>query len=167
MFCFLPLFIITAFAFNNEKKAKHPYYISVTEINYSNNEKQLQIDCKIFTDDFENTLKLIHNRQVDLYHPKDTALIKKQIETYIINHLKISVDKTNIPLHFEGYEIEGEAAWCYFSAACSKQPKNIDVFNDLLYQYKKEQVNITHVKINSDRKSERLSYPDTQASFNF
>src|SRR6185312_12555530 len=119
------------FAFDTEKNAAHPYYISVTEINYGKQEKQLQIDCKIFTDDFENALKMVYNKQVDLYHPKDTALINKQIANYVTSHLKISIDKNNIPLHFEGYEIEGEAAWCYFSAACSQQPKNIDVLNDL------------------------------------
>ncbi|MFT3702882.1 MAG: hypothetical protein QM802_10950 [Agriterribacter sp.] len=145
----------------------HPYYISVTEITYNTAEKEIEIACKIFTDDFENVLRADYNNKTDLYHPVDKAVTEKQIAAYVNKHLQLSADGKLIFLKYVGYEIEGEAAWCYFSSACAVPPKNIDIMNDLLYQYKKEQVNIMHVKINTDRKSARLAYPDTRAKFDF
>lgn len=166
---FFSLFLLFGFSIDNNEKAivQHPYYISVTEINYNGNEKQIEVACKIFTDDFENALQSMCNCKVDLYHATDTTFTHKQIAAYINNHLHIKTDNNTASLHFEGYQVEGEAAWCYFSAPVDQQPKNIQIFNDLLYQYKKEQVNIMHVKIAGNRKSERLSFPDNKVKFDF
>lgn len=165
----LSLFLLCGFSNSNFKNVliQHPYYISVTEVNYNTDEKQIEVACKIFTDDFENALKSVCNCKVDLYHATDTTFTHKQIAAYINNHLHIKTDNNTASLHFEGYQVEGEAAWCYFSAPVDQQPKYIQIFNDLLYQYKKEQVNIMHVKIAGNRKSERLSFPDNKVKFDF
>ena len=58
---FLTVFTLclTAFSF-------HPYYMSVTEFVYNPAEKEVQVSCKIFTDDLEETLRLALKRKVDL-----------------------------------------------------------------------------------------------------
>jgi hypothetical protein len=164
-----PFLLSFAFSIDNSKKARvqHPYYMSVTEINYNGNEKQLEVACKIFTDDFETTLESACNCKIDLYHAADTTFTHQQIAAYITRHLRIKAGTTQFALHFEGYQVEGEAAWCYFSAPAVQQPRNIEVFNDLLYQYKKEQVNIIHVKMGNNKKSERLAFPDDRIQFDF
>lgn len=166
---FLPLFLLFGFSVDNSKKvwAQHPYYMSVTEINYNVNEKQIEVACKIFTDDFESTLESACNCKIDLYNAADTTFTHKQIAAYITRHLHIKTANIPVMLHFEGYQVEGEATWCYFSAPAAQQPRNIEVFNDLLYQYKKEQVNIVHAKIGGNRKSERLAFPDNRIQFDF
>jgi hypothetical protein len=141
--------------------------VSVTEIEYSNPDKEIQVACKIFTDDFEQALKTMYHTKIDLYHPQDKALLDKQITGYIQKHLRLKADNKIVTLNYIGYEIEGEAAWCFFSAGNIPAVKNIEVFNDLLYEYKKEQVNMMHTKVNGDRKSARLSYPDTGMQFSF
>lgn len=145
----------------------HPYYVSVTEIDYNSPKKELEIACKIFTDDFELTLKSAYNTKVDLYKPADKKLLDKQIAGYIEKHLKLNVGGKNAVLSYVGYEIEGEAAWCYFLVADVQPFTSIQIFNDLLYSFKEEQVNLMHVKINGKRKSTRLSYPDTDAILQF
>lgn len=145
----------------------HPYYVSVTEITYNEVGKEIQIACKIFTDDFEYALKEMYHTRVDLYHPADKNLINQQIDGYIKKHFYIKTNEEAVRLQFLGYEIEGEAAWCYFSAEGISPVKKIEVFNDLLYAYKKEQVNIMHAKVGGVRKSERLAYPGSRAVFSF
>lgn len=145
----------------------HPYYVSVTEIEYSYPDKEIQVACKIFTDDFEQALKAMYHTKIDLYHPQDKTLLDKQITGYIQKHLHLTADNKIVRLNYIGYEIEGEAAWCFFSAGNISPVKNILVFNDLLYEYKKEQVNMMHTRVNGDRKSARLSYPDTSMQFSF
>lgn len=165
----IPCFMLFNYAASGSKRLPglHPYYISVTEIGYDPKEKEIQIACKIFTDDFENALKAAYKTNIDLYNPVDKALSGKQIAAYINKHLQLKADNNPIVLNYLGYEIEGEAAWCYFSATRIPPVKNVEVFNDLLYEYKKDQVNIMHVKVNGNRKSERLIYPDTKMKFEF
>ena len=43
--------------------AAHPLFVSVTEINHNAADKNLEISCKIFIDDFEKTL-------TNIYHTK-------------------------------------------------------------------------------------------------
>lgn len=161
-------FLITGNSFLHPTyQGYHPYYVSVTEIEYSNADKEMQVACKIFTDDFEQALKGMYHTKIDLYHPKDKVLLDKQIAGYIQKHLHLKADGKPLSLNYMGFEIEGEAAWCFFSAGNITTVKNIEVFNDLLYEYKKEQVNIMHIKVNGGRKSGRCSYPDTGIKFSF
>ena len=163
----LPLFITGNLLFAPAYEKAHPYYVSVTEIRYSQPDKEIQVSCKIFTDDLEYALKGMYHTKADLYHPPDKALLNRQIAGYIGKHFRVKADNSLVALHFIGYEIEGEAAWCYLSAGDIPPVKNIEVFNDLLYEYKKEQVNITHVSVGGDRKSARLTSPHTGAVFSF
>jgi len=147
--------------------AAHPYYVSVTEIDYNAAKKELEIACKIFTDDFEQTLKTVYNTKVDLYKPEDKKLLDKQIAGYIEKHLKLNIGGKNAALSYVGYDIEGEAAWCYFFVPDVQPFTSIQIFNNLLYSYKEEQINLIHVKTNGTRKSTRLSFPDTDATLQF
>lgn len=145
----------------------HPYYVSVTEIEYSLPEREIQVACKIFTDDFEYALKEQYKTKVDIYHPLNKHELHKQITGYIQTHLQLRADNQAVRLQFIGFEIEGEATWCYFSAGPVPPVRKIEIHNDLLYEYKKEQVNIIHMKIGQERKSIRLTYPKTGAIFSF
>jgi hypothetical protein len=145
----------------------HPYYITVTELEYNPKDKELGMACKIFTDDFENTLKNQYHAKIDIYHPVDKALLGKRMADYITSHLRILVDGKQIPLNYLGYEIESEATWCYFSSPGIKSVKTVDIFNELLYDFKKEQINMMHVKVNGNRKSSRVTYPETHSKFDF
>lgn len=146
---------------------QHPYYVSVTEIEYIQANKEIGIACKIFADDFEQALKAMYNTSIDLYQIKDTAVNGKRIAGYITRHLQLTAGGKPVPLQYLGFEIEGEAAWCYFSGSNIASFEQLQVFNDLLYEYKKEQVNLMHVKVNSNRKSGRLASPDNRLNFDF
>ncbi|HXL58320.1 MAG TPA: DUF6702 family protein, partial [Chitinophagaceae bacterium] len=43
----------------------HPFFVSMTDINYNSKEKELEISVRIFTDDFENTLRKYHSTKID------------------------------------------------------------------------------------------------------
>ncbi len=145
----------------------HPYHVSVTEIEYIPQEKEAGISCKLFTDDFESILRETYNTKIDLFNPVDKNVTGKQIAGYINKHLRLKIDgKLTSPV-FIGFEREGEATWCYFSVSNINEIKKIEVVNDLLYDFKKEQVNLIHITVNGIRKSTRLAYPDVVAVFEF
>lgn len=158
------MLLSTVFAIH---KTSHPYYVSVTEIEYNAKEKELGIACKLFTDDFEFTLKDQFNQPINIYKPADTAKLNNLVEAYITKHLMLNIDGNRLKMLYLGYEIEGEAIWCYFSVPGVPAFKQLNVFNDLLYTYKKEQINMIHVRVNGEKQSHRLTHPNTTVSFEF
>lgn len=145
----------------------HPFYISVTEINHNAGDKNLEISCKIFTDDFETALAKASGTKIDLFNPKDKQAVEKQITAYIRKHLVIKLDNKPVSLEFVGFERENEAVWSYLQVSNTSAPKKIDINNDLLYDSFDQQINLLHISVGGNRKSTKLNYPDVSASFQF
>ena len=163
---FILLFSILSASFV-EPKSFHPYFVSVTEIQHNKKEKTLEISCKIFTDDFEKTLRQNYNTRVDLLNPINKAAMDKLVTDYIKKHLRITADAKALQLQFVGFEKDEEATWCYFQVTNIATLKKVDVTDNLLFEYKKEQINILHVIVNGNRKSTKLDNPEAIASFKF
>lgn len=148
--------------------AVHPVYISVTEINHNAPEKTLEISCKIFTNDFEQTLTKAFNAKVDLFNPKDKAVLDKQITEYVRKHLVLKSDGKPVTLEMVGYEREEDALWSYWQVTnVTTAPKKIDISNSLLYDMFNQQINLVHVTVGGQRKSNKVNYPDMALSFQF
>jgi hypothetical protein len=151
----------------NAKNTSHPFFVSVTEIQHNSKAKSLEISCKIFTDDFEKTLRQNYKTHVDLLNSKDKSAMDKLVSGYIKDHLKIISDGDILNLQYIGYEIDQESVWCYFQVENVAQLKTIDIDNKLLFEYKKQQTNLLHVTVNGIRKSTRLNNPESKVSFKF
>jgi hypothetical protein len=145
----------------------HPFFVSVTEIQHTSNAKTLEISCKIFTDDFEKTLRKNYKIYVDLVNPKDKEAMNILVTTYIKQHLKISLNGKLLNLQYIGYEIDHEAVWSYFQVDNIAKIKIMDITNTLLLEYKRQQTNLLHVTVNGLRKSTRLNNPESKVSFKF
>lgn len=145
----------------------HPLYISVTEIEHNAREKTLEVTCKIFTDDFEKTLRQNYKGKVDLSQPANQAAMNKLVSDYVKAHLSISVDGKAVAMEFIGYEQQEEGIQSYYQVNNIPSLKRIDVFDNILYEYKKEQMSIVHVIVNGNRKSLRLNNPESKAVFEF
>ena len=108
--------MIGGFLLNQPETGHHPIYVSVTEIEHNAREKNLEISCKIFTDDFETVLRQTYKTQVDLLQPKDKAAMNKLVSDYVQKHLLIMADGKRVPLHFLGYEQDEEGITSYYQA---------------------------------------------------
>jgi hypothetical protein len=147
--------------------ARHPLFVSVTEMNYNAGDKNLEISCKLFIDDFEKTLANMYHTKIDLTTPANKAEADKMVKEYIKNHLQLKLDGKAVTLDFVGYEKENDAVWSYFQVGNTAAPKKIDVVNSILYESYDKQMNLMHVTVGGNRKSTRLNYPDKEASFSF
>ena len=148
-------------------KSLHPLYVSVTEIEHNATEKTLEVSCKIFTDDFEKTLRKAYNAHVDLLNPKEKDAMNKLVNDYVQKHLSINVDGKNATMRFLGYEQIEEGIYSYYQVDNVKTVKKITVTNNILYEYKTEQMGLVHVTVNGSRKSSKLNNPDEKVSFEF
>lgn len=154
-------------AINFSNTTSHPIFISVTEIEHNAAEKTLEVSCKIYTDDFEKTLRMHTKQMVDLLNPVDKKQMNPLVSNYIVQHLSINADGAKIALQFIGYERQEEGIVSFFKAENISTIKKITITNNLLYEFKQEQMGIIHVTVNSNRKSTKLNNPDAVATLTF
>lgn len=159
------LFLLMAIGLWLTAFSLHPYYMSVTEIEYKSAEKEVQVACKIFTDDLEETLKREFNKKIDIVNAAQKKENEQLLQRYLQKHFKLQLDNKAVALDFFGFEEEGEAIWIYLLAKNTAAFKSATVFSDVLYSYREDQLNIIHFKNKGERKSYRLNYPNKQVVF--
>ncbi|NLU95032.1 DUF6702 family protein [Chitinophaga sp. Ak27] len=147
--------------------AVHPFYASVTEISHNAAKKELQVSCRIFADDLENTLKAEYKTSFDITHPANRPQVEGYIAGYLSRHLIITLDGKTVPLHFIGYKIEEDAVWSFLEAENVPAPKQVQVKNNLLYERHPAQTNMIHVMVGGERKSTKLDNPKDIAVMGF
>lgn len=158
--------LIGGLAFN-PAATYHPIYVSVTEIEHNAKDKTLEVSCKIFTDDFEKTLRSTYKTYVDLLKPKDKNAANKLVADYVQKHLLIKVDGKPVALQFLGYEQDEEGIVSYYQVNHINTVKKLDITDNILFEYKKEQLSIIHTTVNGNKKSTKLVNPDEKAGFEF
>ncbi|MGB4846237.1 MAG: DUF6702 family protein [Ferruginibacter sp.] len=159
--------IIGGLVFNPAATVYHPIYVSVTEIEHNAKDKTLEISCKIFTDDFEQTLRQAYKTHIDLLAPKEKTAMSKLVNDYVQKHLQVKVEGKTATLQFLGYQQEEEGIVSFFQANNIPVAKKIELTNDILFEYKKEQMSIIHVIVDGNRKSSKLINPENKVSFDF
>lgn len=137
----------------------HPFYVTVTEIEYNSKNKELGVSLKTFPDDLEETIRMYSGKKIDLTS-KNNAQINQLISTYLQQHLTIEINKNKKQLNYLGYEIDKEAVWVYFNIPKINSIKELKVISDVMYEYKPEQTNIVHININGSSKSYKLNAPN-------
>ena len=147
--------------------SNHPYYVSVVEINHNAKDKTLEISCKIFTNDFEETLEKNYKTKVDLVNPSDKAAMDKLVSDYIKKHLSFQADGKPVSFSYVGFEKEDEAIYSYFQVDNIASLKKLNVVNSILHDFSDQQINIVHCIVAGKRQSTKLDYPKTDASFQF
>jgi undecaprenyl pyrophosphate synthase len=145
----------------------HPFFVSMTDINFNEKDKELEISVRIFADDFENTLRKYHTTKIDILHPADQQEMNGFVTEYIQKHLQLKVNGQPVQINFAGYEQQSESIWAYFEVKNITSVQKIDVTDSLLYDYSANQVNLVHVRANNKELSYKLDYPNASTSFSF
>ncbi len=146
----------------------HPFYIAMTDVNYNNNSRELEVSIRIFTDDFENTLRKNHGEiNIDIEHPTSQTQMNGFVNDYIQKHVSFQVNGKPAAMSFAGYEKENESIWIYFEVKGVSSLQKVIVFNTLLHDYNENQINLIHIKANGKEQNTKLNYPDSKAEFVF
>lgn len=144
----------------------HPYYVSVTEIEYNAQKAELGVACKFFIDDLEEAIRDAGAGKTDLIKG-DKTRNTKLMEAYLSDHLGILADGKKINLKFIGFELDQEAIWCFLEAGAVAPFKKLSIRGDMLFELRKDQINLFHATVNGTRKSHRLVMPDRSFSLDF
>jgi hypothetical protein len=146
----------------------HPVHISVTEINYSEKDKALQIVSRLFIDDLELSIRAKRKEpELDIMEPKNGLTTKQLVIDYLTAHFKVTLDGKLCKLNFLGVEKEDLSLICYIEIANVKKIKTLEVFNDAIMGTHEDQSNLVHVTFKSPVKSARLVYNKPSEKFVF
>jgi hypothetical protein len=135
----------------------HPIHLSVSEINYSEKDKALQITSRIFLDDLELSIqKQLNKPDLDLLEPGKDLTTEKLISEYVLQHFSVKLDGKIQKLNFLGFEREDPAIICYIEIENIKKFKTIEIKNDVIMETHNDQSNLVHVTYKGPVKSLRL-----------
>ncbi len=145
----------------------HPVFVTVTTVEHNAKEQILEVSCKLFTDDFEKTLRDTYKTHVDLLNDQQHAGMDKIVKDYIPRHLQITVDGKRQILQYVGFEKDSDGIMCYFQVNNIVNPKQFDLYNDLLYNMSDQQMGLMHILVSGKRQSAKISFPDKTATVKF
>jgi hypothetical protein len=146
----------------------HPIHISVSEINYSEKDKALQITSRIFIDDLELSIRAERKEdELDLIEPKNGLTTEKMVSDYVLKHMALKLDDKIQKLKFLGMELEEPALICYIEIENVKKFKTIEVRNDIIMETHDDQSSIVHVTYKGPVKSMRLQRNNPTGTITF
>lgn len=143
LFLLIPLFAFTA----------HKYYLSLTQINYNNSSKSIEVITNVFVDDIETVLNKIHSKDLRLNTKKEPTGSDIYFEKYLKNHLHFKIDNKAVSFDYLGKEYEGDIVYFYLEIKNIKRVQSIEIKNTLLVTEFPKQQNLVKSKVNGKHKS--------------
>lgn len=133
----------------------HKFYVSVTHVNYVENEHAFQITTRVFIDDLEALLLERYDIQARLATPEESSVADSYIEKYLKAKLLIKIDGELQEYQFLGKRYDNDVLICYLEITRVNRPnmKSLEVQNEILTEMFEEQQNLVHLKIRGKKKS--------------
>lgn len=133
----------------------HKFYLSVTNVQYSEKEEALQITSRIFIDDFEDVLEERYGVHPNLATPLESETADNYIEKYLRSKLLVRIDGKQVDYKFLGKKYDNDVMVCYLEVPKIKisKIKTIELQNEVLTALFEEQQNVLHFKMNGKKKS--------------
>jgi hypothetical protein len=136
----------------------HPLHISVTEIEFDEKEKSLEIMMRVFIDDLETTMRQrTGDQELDILNPKGGQTVDQLMRNYLNERFKISLDTKAQKVGYLGHERDGDAFIFYIEVTNVKKWSTIQVQNDIITEVFDDQSNLVHVTVRGTIRSMRLT----------
>lgn len=147
----------------------HKFYVSITQINYSEKDHSLQITSRLFIDDIERTLNDRYGLDCKLATPEEQKNVNTYLEKYFKARFKVNINNTNIAYKFLGKEYDTDVMKVYIEVTNIQKEElhTIEITNTLLRDEFPEQQNIIHFKMGDYLKSFNLMNNNDKALLKF
>lgn len=146
----------------------HKFYLSVTNITYSEKDDALQITSRVFIDDLEDLLRerydIIGNLGIDI----ESELADEYLEKYLRAKFSLEINGELKAFDFLGRKYDTDVIIFYLEVPKVDFPTitSIQVKNEVLTDLYDEQQNVIHFKIKGKKKSFVLIKSDTKGMLN-
>ena len=146
----------------------HKFYISVTNVDYSEKDAAVQIITRIFVDDMNAVLKERYGLQSKLGTEKESEMDREYLEKYLRTKFIVEINGTTVKYTFIGKKYDTDMIICYLEVpdVPLSSLKRIAIQNEILMDIYDEQQNVVHIKANGQKKSHVLVKSDTKGMLN-
>lgn len=135
----------------------HPFYLSVTDIEYFPEEKLLGMTMKVYTDDLEAVLHDLGSETLRLGSAEEYAQADQVIARYIDRMIHWTIDAKPVTMIWLGKEVENDVTFLYLESEMAAMPEKIEVSHRLFLDQLETQENIVHLHCGEVLVSERLN----------
>lgn len=148
---YLAFFLLPLLAFTT----LHKFYVSVTNINYSEKDDAFQITTRIFIDDLEEVLKERYGIEAKLATKEGTAISDEYVEKYFRTKFLIYLNGEQATYDFLGKKYDNDVVICYLELpnVGIEKVQKMEIENEILTDLFDEQKNVVHVKWKGNKKS--------------
>lgn len=133
----------------------HKFYVSVTNVGYSEEEASLQVISRIFIDDLEKALKTRYEVDARLATPDESGGAETYIARYFNTKFTVLVNGSPVKYTFLGKRYDNDLVICYIEVTGlpKEQLKSVGIQNEVLTDIFEEQKNLVHFDILGNKKS--------------
>jgi len=138
MFSTLAIILYSLFAY-------HPVHLSVTNIEYNEQQKKFEVSIRVFIDDFEKIINYQNNINLKLEKEDELSNANYYINKYITDHLKLKINGSFVPeskYKLKKREKKDITLWLYYEIKYNKKIEEIDITNQLMTDLYKDQKNM-------------------------
>lgn len=148
------LMLLPLFAFTGA----HKFYISVTNVDYSEKDEAVQIITRVFIDDMNAVLKERYGIITALGTDKESTIDKEYLEKYLRAKFLVEINGATAKYDFIGHKYDTDMVICYLEVpnVPLKTLRQIGIVNEILTDIYDDQQNVVHMKVNGKKKSHVL-----------
>lgn len=145
----------------------HPFYVSICQVNFNQQNQSLEISVKIFADDLLLALSEQGHDKIYIGEERENEHTDEYIFNYLTDKIRFSVNEKEVQAHFVGKEMEKDVVWTYLEINDIAVLNDIEVNCNLLTDVFSDQSNIIQVNKNGKIKNLLLSKRDSSGRLNF
>jgi hypothetical protein len=133
----------------------HKFYISVTNVDYSEKDAAIQITTRVFIDDINSVIKERYGIPSKLGTDAEGDLDAEYFEKYLRSKFLVYINGEQVKYTLLGKTYDTDMLICYIEIpeVPLQSLKNVAVTNEVLTDMFDEQQNVVHFKINGKKKS--------------
>lgn len=146
----------------------HKFYISVTQVRYSEKDEALQITSRVFIDDINMVLSQRYDTSTALGSTEESETDVAVLEKYLRSKFIVRVNGETVAYTFLGKKYDADMLILYIEApkVTLENTTSISVENEILTDLYDEQQNVLHYNIKGIKKSFVLLKSDAKGMLN-
>ena len=133
----------------------HKFYLSVTQLNYSEKEHSLQMTSRLFIDDLNSLMLKRYNIDAHFETKDQHPMAMQYLELYFQKKFKLFINGKSLEYRILGQKRDTDVVVFFIEATgvYLTDVQELEVYNALLTDLFDEQQNVVHLKINNQKKS--------------
>ena len=146
----------------------HKFYISVTNVGYSEKDNALQITSRLFIDDLEQLLKERYDIKANLATDEESELAEEYLKKYLRAKFVVEIDGATRSYSYVGKKYDNDVVIFYLEVPEVElsEVKSIQIQNEMLTDLFDDQQNVVHFKVDGKKKSFVLMRENTKGVLN-